>query len=90
MDDVHGSELPPVYHAAEVGMNGPPRLFVLVQEDLDENDAVVREVVAYGIELPNGSAATVPVRGNGFGRWISPQSASRRLCSDLVWLSPVR
>lgn len=86
MDDVHEAELTPVYHAADVGTSEAPRLFVLVQEGVDEDDVVVREVVAYGIALPGGAAATVPARGNGFGRWISPETASRRLCSELVWV----
>lgn len=96
MDDVHESEQLPVYHAegaewvAALTGGVVPRLFALVREDYGEDDAVVEEVVAYGIALPNGSAATVPAQGSGFGRWISPQSASRRLCSDLVWLSPLR
>ncbi|MFI0373300.1 hypothetical protein ACH35V_36035 [Actinomadura sp. 1N219] len=87
MDDVHESELMPVYHAAREGTSEVPRLFMLVREDLDEDDEVVREVVAYGIALPGGAAATVAARGSGFGRWISPESASRRLCSELVWVS---
>jgi hypothetical protein len=65
-----------------------PRLFVLVREESGENDAVVDEVVAYGIAMPDGSAATVPPGGRGFGRWLTPESASRRMCSKVVWLSP--
>ncbi|TYB46728.1 hypothetical protein [Actinomadura chibensis] len=86
MDDVHESEQTPVYHAVDAGTSEAPRLFVLVQEDLDEDYAVIREVVAYGIALPGGAAATVFARGGGFGRWISPESASRRLHSELVWV----
>lgn len=85
MDDVHESEQSSVYHATD-GEGRAPRLFILVREDFDEDDVVVREVVAYGIALPDGAAATIPAKGNGFGRWISPQSASRRLHSDLVWI----
>jgi hypothetical protein len=61
-----------------------PKLFALVQE-FDEEDAVVREIVAYGIAMPDGSAATC--KGPTFARWQSAESASRRLCSELVWLS---
>ncbi|QFG25016.1 hypothetical protein [Actinomadura sp. WMMB 499] len=85
MDDIHESELPTVYHALEVDERDVPRLFLLVQEDLDDADAVVREVVAYGIALPDGAAATVSLRGSGFGRWLSPESAARRLRAELVW-----
>ena len=56
--------------------------------DPGEGDAVVDEVVAYGIVMPDGSAATVPISGRGFGRWLTPESASRRMQSELVWLSP--
>ncbi|MFG2090425.1 MULTISPECIES: hypothetical protein [unclassified Spirillospora] len=95
MDDVHESELPTVYHAdvaewaVALGGGVAPRLFALVREVLGEDDAVLEEVVAYGIVLPDGSAATVPLSGRGFGRWLTPESASRRMVSDLVWLSPV-
>ncbi|TDC41780.1 hypothetical protein E1281_36985 [Actinomadura sp. KC345] len=96
MDDVHESEQLTVYHAAEaervVALAGGavPRLFALVREDVGEDDAVVEEVVAYGVALPDGSAATIPPSGQGFGRWLTPQSASRRMLSELVWLSPGR
>lgn len=56
-------------------------------EDDQENDRTVREVMAYGIELPDGAAATVGVAMPGGGRWLSADSASRRMNSDLVWLS---
>ena len=46
------------------------------------------EVVAYGIVMPDGSAATVPLGGRGLGWWCTPESASRRMFSELVWLSP--
>ncbi|TDC73667.1 hypothetical protein [Actinomadura sp. 7K507] len=95
MDDVHEPELLTVYHADEaevVALAGgaAPRLFALVREDYGEDDAVVEEVVAYGVALPDGSAATVPLSGRGLGRWLTPQSASRRMLSELVWLSPGR
>jgi hypothetical protein len=95
MDGVHDTERLPVYHDPELGAivaelwpGGPPRLFALVYEGDDENDQIVREVMAYGIALPNGSAATVGAAGSGWGRWRSACSASRRTGSDLVWLSP--
>ena len=98
MDDAHGTERVPVYHdperramMAELWPGGPPRLFALVQEDEHEDehedDRTVREVMAYGIELPDGAAATVGVAMPGWGRWLSADSASRRMNSDLVWLS---
>ncbi|TDC63697.1 hypothetical protein E1200_21760 [Actinomadura sp. GC306] len=96
MDDIHESEQPTVYHADEVERvvalvgGAAPRLFALVREDCGEDDVVVEEVLAYGIAMPDGSAATVPLSGRGFGRWLTPVSASRRMLSELVWLSPER
>ena len=87
MDGVHGSEQSSVYHAGDAGTSacGHPRAFVLVREELDADDSVVREVVAYGIALPDGGAATVPAEGCSFGRWLSPESAARRLDAEVVW-----
>ena len=48
---------------------------------------MTREVMAYGIALPNGSATTVSTAGSEWASWRSPDSASWRMCSDLVWLS---
>lgn len=73
---------------AELWPCGPPRLFALIHESDDENDRLVREVRAYGIALPGGSAATVGATGSGWGHWRSADSASWRTGSDLVWLSP--
>ncbi|MFJ2033855.1 hypothetical protein [Streptosporangium sp. NPDC087985] len=67
-----------------------PRMFALVQEfdEDDEDDGQSsREVVAYGLVLPDGTAATISRNGNGFGRWTNAHRAARRLSSDLVWLS---
>lgn len=61
---------------------GLPRLFALVQGFEEEGAA---GVVAYGLEMPCGAAATVGVV-QGFGRWRSAYSAASRLHSDLVWL----
>lgn len=90
MDDIHGTERTSVYHAhetdaivAELWPAGPPRLFALIQEDEDE-DEVVRQVAAYGIELPDGEAATF---GTVRGRWCSADSASYRTDSNVLWLS---
>ncbi|GAA4240777.1 hypothetical protein GCM10022254_66830 [Actinomadura meridiana] len=93
MDDIQESELMPVYHAdvakwaVELGGGVAPRLFALVREDLGEGDAVLDELVAYGIVMPDGSAATVPLSGHWFARWLTPESASRRMGSEVVWLS---
>lgn len=93
MDDVHESELPTVYHAevaewvVELGGGAAPRMFALVREDAGEDDSVAEKIVAYGIALPDGSAATVSAGGSGFARWLTPESASRRTFSELVWLS---
>jgi len=94
MDGVHDTERPPVYHELELGAivaelwpGGPPRLFALVWEGDDENDQIVREVTAYGIALPNGSATTVGPAGSGWANWRSANSACWRMDSDLVWLS---
>lgn len=95
MDGIHKSELSSVYHEAvpddgalaeELWEGNPPRLFALVQEDYGEDDSVIHEVVAYGIALPSGSATTFLASGEGIGRWISPESASRRLDSELIWV----
>ncbi|WP_142260309.1 hypothetical protein [Thermopolyspora flexuosa] len=61
---------------------GTPRMFALVRDD-DEDGA---EVVAYGLSLPGGDAATIGVRRPTFGYWTSAQSAARRLRSELIWL----
>ncbi|MFA1544898.1 hypothetical protein [Actinomadura chokoriensis] len=93
MDDVHGSEQVPVYHAevaewaVKLGGGVAPRLFALVRNDFGEDERGEEELVAYGIALPDGSAVTVPLRGRGFGWWLTPGSASRRTFSELVWLS---
>lgn len=52
-----------------------PRAFALVRG----------EVLAYGVTLPGGQAATVAANGLGHGLWNSAQSAAKRLRSDLVW-----
>ncbi|SNT30575.1 hypothetical protein SAMN05443665_10234 [Actinomadura meyerae] len=94
MDDVHESELTPVYHAevaewaVALGGGVAPRLFALVRDESGEDDTAVEEILAYGIALPDGSAATVPLSGRGFGRWLTPESASDRTSAALVWLSP--
>ncbi|MEU0482952.1 hypothetical protein ABZ260_27660 [Streptosporangium sp. NPDC006013] len=69
-----------------------PRMFALVQEfdeddEDDERDGPRSpEVVAYGLALPDGTAATVTRSGYGFGRWTNAHRAAHRLGSDLVWL----
>ncbi|WP_433362765.1 hypothetical protein [Streptosporangium sp. CA-115845] len=64
---------------------GLPRVFALVQEAEGEGEEIMARLVAYGLALPGGDAATVgAVRG--FGRWTSARSAAYRLGSDLVWL----
>jgi hypothetical protein len=47
-----------------------------------------REVVAYGIAMPNGSATTIGTGGNSVGSFSSAAAASEMHCSDLVWLTP--
>jgi hypothetical protein len=78
-----GADLEGAHQDALTG--GLPRMFALVQES-GEDDEIVTEVVAYGLALPDGGAATVGVAASGFGRWISAHSAASRLNSDLVWL----
>jgi hypothetical protein len=65
-----------------------PRLFALVQE-FAEADAVIPEVVAYGISLPGG-ATTVHAGGRSIGRWASAESAASRFGACLVWLNGAR
>ncbi|MEU7988870.1 hypothetical protein AB0B56_28800 [Streptosporangium canum] len=72
----------------ETSTGGLPRMFALVQE-FDEDDEIVTEVMAYGLALPEGGAATVGVAASGFGRWISADSAASRLGCDLVWISEI-
>jgi hypothetical protein len=105
MDDIQDSEHPPVYHADDQDTSpddaellrkhwagNPPRLFALIQEfeDDEDEDQIEREIVAYGIMLPDGSATTVGAGGSGFGRFGSAIAASDTYYSDLVWLSPAR
>ncbi|GAA3067256.1 hypothetical protein [Streptosporangium carneum] len=66
-------------------VGGLPRVFALVQGFEESNGEGAAKVVAYGLELPCGTAATVGV-DQGFGRWRSARSAAARLDSDLVWL----
>ncbi|WP_326638024.1 hypothetical protein OG884_28815 [Streptosporangium sp. NBC_01755] len=77
------------YASARMPTGDLPRMFALVQE-LDEDDERGRasspEVVAYGLALPDGTAATVSRNGYGFGRWTNAHRAAHRLGSDLVWL----
>ena len=100
MDDVHDTGHPTVYHEAETDTSpyglaalreswaeSPPRLFALVREDWDEGDQVIPEIVAYGIALPNGSAATFGANRTSFGRWRSAERASGAFHSELVWLA---
>ncbi|MFD0857290.1 hypothetical protein ACFQ07_34115 [Actinomadura adrarensis] len=94
MEGVQESEHASVYHDPEMSAvvaeccgGEMPRLFALVREFDDENDQPVREVVAYGIALPNGGAATVGASGRQFGKWASPDAASLRMNSELVWLA---
>ncbi|GAA4190403.1 hypothetical protein GCM10022252_28670 [Streptosporangium oxazolinicum] len=61
-------------------------MFALVQEFDDPDGEGLSEVVAYGLVLPGGEAATVGVTARGFGSWRSADSAAYRLHSDLVWL----
>ncbi|MER5627163.1 hypothetical protein [Streptosporangium sp. NPDC002544] len=77
------------YASARVPPDDLPRMFALVQEfdEDDERDGPRSpEVVAYGLALPDGTAATVTRSGYGFGRWTNAHRAAHRLGSDLVWL----
>lgn len=62
-----------------------PRMFALVQEFDEDDGESLTEVVAYGLALPDGTAATVGANGHGFGRWTNAHRAAWRLRSDLVW-----
>ncbi|MER5624951.1 hypothetical protein ABT061_28345 [Streptosporangium sp. NPDC002544] len=66
---------------------GLPRVFALVREAEGEGEGeeIMARLVAYGLALPGGDAATVGTP-RGFGRWTSARSAAYRLGSDLVWL----
>lgn len=71
---------------ARVPAGDLPRMFALVQEFDEDDGESLTEVVAYGLALPDGTAATVGANGHGFGRWTNPHRAAWRLRSDLVWL----
>lgn len=64
---------------------GLPRMFALVRQAEGEDEEIMARLVAYGLALPGGDAATVGAI-RGFDRWMSPRSAAYRLGSDLVWL----
>ncbi|WP_329092860.1 hypothetical protein [Streptosporangium sp. NBC_01469] len=85
------------HERARTPTGNPPRMFALVQElfyeeneDDERDEESVTEVVAYGLALPCGTAATVGANGRDFGRWTSAHSAARRLHSDLVWFGDSR
>ncbi|MEV0419532.1 hypothetical protein [Streptosporangium canum] len=80
-----GDDSPLTREGVRALAGGLPRMFALVQETGEDDEEIVVEVVAYGLALPCGTAATVGVV-NGFGRWTSARSAASRLRSDLVWL----
>ncbi|OUC98034.1 hypothetical protein [Streptosporangium minutum] len=80
-----GEDLPLTREDVRALAGGLPRMFALVQETGEDDEEIAVEVVAYGLALPCGTAATVGVV-NGFGRWTSAHSAASRLRSDLVWL----
>ncbi|MFC3985230.1 hypothetical protein [Streptosporangium jomthongense] len=82
MEHFTGSDPSIVPHSPAGDVGFGVRAFALVQE-IDEG---ATEVIAYGLQLPCGTAATVGVV-QGYGRWRSADSAARRLGSDLVWLT---
>lgn len=99
MEGIHRSEQPPVCHGDErdenraavaevvaLGGGWVARLFALVRERDDDHDLPVREIAAYGMALPDGRVMTAWPSGSGVCMWRSPESASRRLGSELVWL----
>jgi hypothetical protein len=66
--------------AACAAVQGPPRVFVLCDEDGD--------VMAYGMTLPDGSAVTVQWLGNGHGSlgvWSSPGVPARLWSCAIAW-----
>ncbi|MEU8379700.1 hypothetical protein [Streptosporangium sp. NPDC048865] len=63
---------------------GLPHVFAPVQEFTDHDREGAAEVVAYGLALPGGEAATVGVTCRGFGTWRSADSTAHRLRSDPV------
>ncbi|MFF0307862.1 hypothetical protein ACFYSC_10550 [Streptosporangium sp. NPDC004379] len=64
-------------------------MFALVQGVEEDGEEIIAKVVAYGLALPCGTAATVGV-ADGFGRWRSAHSAASRLRAGLVWLGDDR
>ncbi|MFF0306006.1 hypothetical protein ACFYSC_01195 [Streptosporangium sp. NPDC004379] len=62
-------------------------MFALARLFEDSDGVKGRErVLPYGLELPDGTAATVGADGHGFGSWTNAERAALRLDSDLVWL----
>lgn len=92
-EDVPGLGRPPVRHeegrAAAAGLGGGrvARLFALVREADDDDGTPVREITAYGMALPDGRVMTTEASGTGVYFWQSPESASRRMDSELIWLA---
>jgi hypothetical protein len=67
--------------AACAAVQGPPRVFVLCDEDGD--------VMAYGMTLPDASAVTVQWLGDGpgsLGVWSSPGAPARLWSCGIAWL----
>lgn len=61
--------------------HGPPRVFLLCDEDGD--------VIAYGMTLPDGSAVTVQWLGHSpgaLGVWTSPGAPARLWSCAIAWL----
>ncbi|GGK85239.1 hypothetical protein Sme01_29920 [Sphaerisporangium melleum] len=84
-------ELPPLNECSEPRseivralLGGVPRLFALIRDEGDDKPAM--RVIALGVSLPHGGAATVGMDGHGFGRWGSVQRAAFGLGCEYVWL----
>jgi hypothetical protein len=66
--------------AACAAVQGPPRVFVLCDEDGD--------IMAYGMTLPDGSAVTAQWLGDGHGSlgvWSSPGVPARLWSCVIAW-----
>ncbi|GII79195.1 hypothetical protein Sru01_41770 [Sphaerisporangium rufum] len=68
-------------------LGGLPRVFARIRDQgHGEDERSDLRVVALGLALPDGGAATVEVGGNGFGRWGSAERAAWVLGGECVWL----
>ncbi|WP_424531928.1 hypothetical protein ACOZ38_17805 [Sphaerisporangium viridialbum] len=70
-----------------LGVEEKARLFALLR-DADEECGDEGGVELYGVQLPDGMAATITANGRPHGCWSSSVRVADRLGLRLVWLDP--